>query len=228
MSRPVTTRHRIEGPAGAIETVVDAIASPRGVALVAHPHPLFGGTMQNKVVTTLSRTLNQLGYTTARCNFRGVGKTEGSHDEGRGETDDLLTVVAALQAEHGPLPLVLAGFSFGAYVQTRVAGQLAATGTPVERLILVGTAAGHVEGARHYELDSVAADTLVIHGEKDTTVPLPNVLAWAGEIELPVVVVPHADHFFHQRLHQIRDIITRAFHGCPPAHRASDRGAPCT
>lgn len=115
------------------------------------------------------------------------------------------------QLRCGDIPVVLAGFSFGAYCQTRVARRLADAGRPAQRLVLVGTAAGFVEGLRQYDTESVPHDTIVIHGSADTTVPLANVLAWAETNDLPVTVVPGADHFFHRRLHQIRDIITRAW-----------------
>jgi len=107
--------------------------------------------------------------------------------------------------------VVLAGFSFGAYVQAKVAARLAEAGHPAQRLVLVGTASGHVEGARQYNTSAVAPDTIVIHGSKDETVPLENVLAWAEPMDLPVVVVAGADHFFHRRLHVLKDIITRAW-----------------
>jgi uncharacterized protein len=205
----------IDGPAGRIELLVDLPASVKGIALVAHPHPLFGGANTNKVAYTLARTLRDLGYCALRPNFRGVGKTEGSHDNGQGETEDLLAVLAWAHAQWPDAQAtVLAGFSFGAYVQTRVAHRLSDAGTPAKRLILVGTAAGHVEGARKYDTAAVGADTLVIHGSQDETVPLANVLAWAEPLEVPVVVVPGADHFFHARLHIIRDIINRASCEC--------------
>ncbi len=114
------------------------------------------------------------------------------------------------RSKFGNLPLYLAGFSFGAYVITRVAKQLAEAGTPAKRLVLVGTAAGFVEGARTYETEAVAADTIVIHGSTDETVKLANVLAWAEPLEVPVQVIAGADHFFHRKLHLIRDIIHRA------------------
>jgi uncharacterized protein len=203
----------VEGPVGDIEVLIDLAAAPRGIALVTHPHPLFGGANTNKVAYTLARTLRDLGYIALRPNFRGVGKTAGAHDNGKGETDDMLAVLEWAKQRWPELtdePVLLAGFSFGAYVQTRVARHLADAGHPAKRLILVGTAAGHVEGARQYDTGAVAADTLVIHGSKDETVPLPNVLAWAEPLELPVVVVAGADHFFHGRLQNIRDIINRA------------------
>ena len=201
----------IDGPAGTIETKVESPPEPSGVALICHPHPLFGGTNDNKVVHTLASTFIRLGYAALRPNFRGVGASAGVHDDGHGETEDMLAVLDESRRIFGELPVVLAGFSFGAYVQTRVAQTLAESGQAAQRLVLVGTATGHVEGARQYATRAVAKDTLVIHGAADTTVPLANVLAWAEPLELPVVVVPGADHFFHRRLHLIRDIILRAW-----------------
>jgi alpha/beta superfamily hydrolase len=206
-------RLAVDGPAGRIEIVVDHPAGfptdgaeepARGIALVAHPHPLFGGALDNKVAQTLARAFTELGYVAVRPNFRGVGASEGSHDHGDGETEDLVRVADWALGRFGPLPVVLAGFSFGAYVQTRVAKRLQA-----ERLVLVGVPDGLVTGGRTYRTETVPADTVVIHGELDETAPLANVLGWARPQELPVVVVPGADHFFHRRLHLIRDIIKR-------------------
>jgi alpha/beta superfamily hydrolase len=209
----------VDGPGGKIEVFVEWHENPQGIALIAHPHPLFGGTADNKVVTTLARAFRDRGCITLRPNFRGVGGSEGKHDHGDAETEDLLAVHAWARARYAatsmnsgsPLPIYLAGFSFGAYVTARLAGRLAAAGDPAKWLVLVGTAAGFVEGARSYETSAVAPDTLVIHGAADETVRLENVLAWAEPLELPVVVVPGADHFFHRRLHLIRNIIQRAW-----------------
>ncbi len=201
----------IDGPVGAIETLVENPGAPRGIALVCHPHPLFGGANTNKVTHALARTFTRMDYVSLRPNFRGVGGSAGKHDEGRGEAEDMLAVLAEARRRFGDLPVALAGFSFGAYVQTRVAQALAEAGHPAQRLVLVGTAAGHVEGARKYETGAVASDTIVIHGARDETVPLANVLSWAEPLDLPVIVVPGADHFFHRRLHVIRDIVTRAW-----------------
>ena len=191
--RSSARREWVAGPAGKIECAVDfPAAAPRGVALVAHPHPLHGGTLDNKVVQTLARAFVELGYTAWRPNFRGVGASEGTHDEGRGEVDDL----AAVAASSGGEKTVLAGFSFGAAVQTRLAQRV----TP-ERMVLVGLAVTHLE------VPPVPADTILIHGAEDATVPLADVLAWARPQDLPVVVVPGADHFFHRRLQILRAII---------------------
>ena len=210
----------VDGPDGNIEVFVEGHENPQGIALIAHPHPLFGGTADNKVVTTLARAFRERGCITLRPHFRGVGGSEGEHDHGDAETEDLLALHAwarkryadLLTSSSAPLPVYLAGFSFGAFVTTRLAARLATTGDPARWLVLVGTAAGFVEGARTYQTEAVGADTLVIHGSEDETVRLDNVLAWAKPLDLPVVVIPGADHFFHRRLHLIRDIIHRAWH----------------
>jgi len=187
----------IDGGAGRIETVIERPAgAPRGAALVAHPHPLYGGTLDNKVVQTLARTFVELGYAALRPNFRGVGASEGVHDEGRGETEDLLRVAAHTKEVLGDLPLVLAGFSFGAAVQTQVAQR-----TRPLRVVLVGIAVGR------FPSETVPGDSIVIHGERDETVTLAKVLDWARPQELPVVIVPGADHFFHLRLNLIKNIV---------------------
>jgi hypothetical protein len=191
----------IAGVAGRIETVLDRPdRAPRGIALVAHPHPLYGGTLDNKVVQTLAKTFVELGYVSLRPNFRGVGGSEGEHDEGHGETDDLLRVVAQAGRDFGDLPLVLAGFSFGAAVQTQVAQR-----TRTERVVLVGPAVGR------FPTESVPPDTIVIHGERDETVPLTKVLDWARPQDLPVVVIPGADHFFHLRLNAIKNVVKNSW-----------------
>jgi len=209
----------VDGPDGNIEVFIEGHEQPQGIALIAHPHPLFGGTADNKVVTTLARAFRERGCITLRPHFRGVGGSEGEHDHGDAETEDLLALhgwarsrYAAVSPDSGgPLPVYLAGFSFGAYVVTRLAKRLEARGDRARWLVLVGTAAGFVEGARRYETEAVARDTLVIHGSADQTVGLDGVLAWAQPLELPVVVIPGADHFFHRRLHVIREIIQRGW-----------------
>jgi uncharacterized protein len=191
--RASTQRVFVDGPCGRIECALDKPeGAVRGAALVAHPHPQFGGTLDNKVVQTLARAFVELGYETWRPNFRGIGQSEGSYDEGRGEVEDLAAVHAAL-----PFPaIVLAGFSFGAAMQARLAARM-----EPGKLVLVGVA---VVG---FEVPAVPAGTLVIHGEQDDTVPLAAVLDWARPQELPVVVVPGAEHFFHRKLHVLRALV---------------------
>jgi alpha/beta superfamily hydrolase len=191
--RASTRREFVPGPAGRIECAVDEPESAaRGAALIAHPHPLFGGTLDNKVVQTLARTLAALGYETWRPNFRGVGSSEGRFDEGAGEVEDLAAVLDRLKSK----PYVLAGFSFGAAMQARLA-----TRVRPERLVLVGVAVSS------FEVPRVPPGTLVIHGEHDETVPLAAVLDWARPQELPVVLAPGADHFFHRKLQLLRTIV---------------------
>lgn len=198
-----------DGLAGKIETIVETPASPRGIVVVCHPHPLFGGTHTNKVVHTLARVFVQMDYIALRPNFRGVGASEGFHDHGEGETDDMLALLAQARVRFGDLPVALAGFSFGAYVQTRVAERLSESNRPAQGLALVGLATGQIAGPRQYTARHVASDTLVVHGSTDETEPLTNVLAWAEPQELPIIVLPGADHFFHRRLHKIREVVSR-------------------
>ncbi len=213
MSRPLPTESALlRGAAGAIDVLIDAPETVRGIALVCHPHPLYGGANTNKVAHTLARSYRDLGYVAIRPNFRGVGKSEGEHDHGEGETEDMLSVLAWAQSRWGGMPLALGGFSFGGFVQTRVANRLGEGIAPPRQLILVGTATGSsTDGARHYDTPPLpkTIPTLVIHGENDETVALENVLEWARPQDLPVTVVPGADHFFHGKLHVIREIIAR-------------------
>ena len=189
----------IPGPAGNIETDVNDPGEPRrGIALIAHPNPVQGGSKDNKVVTTLARTLSGLGYVAVRPNFRGVGATEGVHDKGIGETDDLIAVAEYAMSRFETRSLLLAGFSFGSFVQTRAAKRIAC-----EQMILVGPA------VNRFATETVPEHTLVIHGEQDDVVPLAAVLDWARPQNLPVVVVPGGEHFFHGRLHLLAQIVAR-------------------
>lgn len=196
------------GSAGNLECKLDspALGAPRGVALIAHPHPLYGGSMDNKVVQTLARAFIALGYVCARMNFRGVGESAGLHDHGIGETDDLMQLHQHMRQQYPDLPVALAGFSFGTFVLSRLQQQLVAQGQAAERLALVGCAAGK------WDLAAVPANTLLIHGEQDDTIPLIDVLDWARPQDLPVVVIPGADHFFHRKLHHIKQLVIAAWH----------------
>jgi uncharacterized protein len=194
-----TERLTVDGPAGALEVVCNVPDAPlAGIALIAHPHPLQGGTLDNKVVQTLAKTFFALGLAAVRFNFRGVGGSAGAFDDGIGETDDALIVLAQAKAKFGDaLPVVLAGFSFGSFVQTRVARAMDA-----QRLVLIGPA------VRRFAVEEVPADTIVVHGETDDVVPLADVFAWARPQELPVIVFPGCGHFFHGRLPQLQRVIT--------------------
>jgi uncharacterized protein len=194
---PREQRLLLAGAAGNLETVVnDPGDGRRGLALIAHPHPLYGGTLDNKVVQTLAKTFFAQGCVAVRMNFRGVGASDGVFDEGLGETEDWLQVVQAMRTMFGQLPLTLAGFSFGAFVQSRVAAQL-----QPERLVLVAPAVGR------FAVERVPVGTLVIHGEEDDVVPLRDVLDWARPQTLPVVVLPGAGHFFHGNLIELARIV---------------------
>jgi alpha/beta superfamily hydrolase len=194
-------RVMVEGAAGPIETDLnDPGEDRRGIALIAHPNPLQGGTKDNKVVTTLAKTFYNLRYVTARPNFRGVGASAGGHDAGNGETDDLVAVADYLRRRYGALQFILAGFSFGSFVQTRVAKRINVNG-----MVLVGPA------VNRFAAEAVPADTLVVHGEHDDVVPLQAVLDWARPQHLPIVVVPGGEHFFHGRLNLLAQIVMRHF-----------------
>lgn len=203
-----TERFSLAGHAGNMECVIDypdaeLYTAPRGIALVAHPHPLYGGTMDNKVAHALARTFVGIGYVAVRFNFRGVGASEGVHDNGIGETDDMQLMYQYMVDKFPAMPVALAGFSFGTFVQSQFAQRLAAAGTPAERLVLVGAAAGK------WAMADVPADTILIHGETDDTIPLVDVIDWARPQDIPVIVIPGADHFFHRKLGHIKTLITQ-------------------
>ena len=203
-----TQKTVVTGPAGSIEAVVDAPelapgVAARGVVVIAHPHPLFGGTMDNKVVQTLARAFVQCGWQAVRFNFRGVGATEGVYDEGRGELQDLLAVVQQV-APQGTL--ALAGFSFGAFV-TSHAVQALWSQRAIEKIVFVGTAASRFAVA---DIPPEAhAHTLTLHGEQDDTVPLAAVMDWARPQTLPVTVIPGGGHFFHGQLPLLKSLVVR-------------------
>jgi alpha/beta superfamily hydrolase len=204
--KPSTRRFVLEGPAGQIEAAVDEPLNTsvfRGVAVIAHPHPLFGGTMDNKVVQTLARAFVQCGWRAVRFNFRGVGGSAGVHDRGQGELRDFLAVVQD-QAPEGAL--ALAGFSFGAFVTSHAIEQLWQQ-RQLDKLVLVGTA------ATRFDVAPLAPElherTLVVHGEIDDTVPLVDVMNWARPQKLPVTVIPGVEHFFHGQLTLLRSLVAR-------------------
>ena len=199
-----TQRITWSGEAGAIEGLLDQPeGASRGVAVVAHPHPLFGGTMDNKVVQTLARAFVQCGWTVARFNFRGVGASEGAHDAGAGEARDFLAVVEQA-APTGAL--AIAGFSFGSFIASHAIQSLWKQ-RDIEKIVFVGTATERLAVA------DMPADlhekTLVVHGEQDDTVSLASLLDWARQQSLPVMVVPGVGHFFHGQLPLLKSLVVR-------------------
>lgn len=202
MNPKTLERYTIAGPAGALEVALNVPAVPlAGIALVAHPNPAEGGTLDNKVAHTLARAFFTLGYAAVRFNFRGVGRSEGTFDRGEGETDDALAALAHAQERFGVRPIALGGFSFGAFIAARVAQRIAA-----ERSVLVGPAVGR------FAVATVPENTIVVHGEADEIVPLADVFAWARPQQLPIVVFPGCGHFFHGRLAQLAQVVVGAWH----------------
>jgi len=203
-----TTRRAVAGPCGPIDCAIDEPDhGVVGVAVLCHPHPQHGGTMDNKVVQTLARAFVQLGYRAVRFNFRGVGASAGNWDHGRGEVDDALAVIHACR-ETGQ-PLALGGFSFGAFVAAQAAAGLP-DGQRAQRLVLVGPA------AQSFPMGPVPQDTIVIHGETDDVVPLSAVLDWARPQALPVTVVPGTGHFFHGHLALLKSVVLGAWRPSTP------------
>lgn len=198
----------VRGQVGNVELLVDTPTAPiRGIAVIAHPHPLQGGSAEHKVPHVLAKAFVSRGYQAIRPNFRGVGATEGVHDGGNGETNDVVAVVSYFRRACHELPIVLAGFSFGAYVVARAVEQLRDCGIECPHSIFAGIPSGTVEGQRIYETPDVPPTSLVIHGEVDDRVRLEAVFDWAGTQELPVIVIPGANHFFTGKLAQVQRVV---------------------
>lgn len=203
---PSLKKITLHGPAGQLEGVWHLPdAEPSAIAVIAHPLPTMGGTMENKIVTTLAKTFVELGYAALRFNFRGVGNSEGEFDSGNGEVEDLQAMVQHARDEFGSLPLILSGFSFGGYVTARAAQHLH---PQARKLVLVAPAVGR------FAMPHVPHNTLVLHGEHDEVISLSDALDWARPQHLPIVVLPEAGHFFHGRLNQLKQIVMHEFHGC--------------
>jgi hypothetical protein len=175
----------------------------KGMAVLSHPHPLHGGTMDNKVVQTMARAFTQAGWDVLRFNFRGVGQSSGVYDNALGELDDLLSVIAQM-APTGRL--ALGGFSFGAMITAKAVGQLLPK-RAIDRVVLVGLAVSRFEVPK---LDvAMHHNTLLIHGQDDDVVPLADVMAWAQDPVMPVCVVPQTGHFFHGQLPLLKGLVMR-------------------
>ena len=203
-----TMRQVVRGPAGELECAVDAPQDGViGTAVICHPHPLHGGTLDNKVVQTLARACVQLGWRSVRFNFRGVGASQGLWDDGVGEVADCLAVIGAVHV--AGQPLLLAGFSFGGFVAAQAA-QEPRVASALRRLVLVGPS------TQKQQLPPVPANAVVIHGESDDVVPLQATLDWARPQSLPVIVFPGVGHFFHGQLALLKRVLVREL--CEPAH----------
>ncbi|MFP4209124.1 MAG: alpha/beta hydrolase [Wenzhouxiangella sp.] len=199
-----TTEFALTGPAGRLECLVDvpeAGSERPATAVLCHPHPQHGGTLRNKVVTIMDRSLRELGLATVRFNFRGVGDSEGEYDNGQGETDDLLAVIKWVQQTRPDTDLWLGGFSFGAFVALKAARDL-----PVRQLI---TIAPPVERYGFEELLPPNCPWLVVQGDEDDVVSAEAVTQWAEALDQPpdLVVMEGAGHFFHRRLMDLRGLI---------------------
>lgn len=199
MKARINERIEVDGPAGRIEAVItDPGEARKGYALIAHPHSLHGGTLDNKVVQTLAKAFHALGFAAVRFNFRGVGGSDGVFDDGRGELEDMFAVDRFAIERFGNIERVLAGFSFGSFVAASAAEQLDA-----RYLVLIAPAVGR------FPLGAVPKDTLVIHGEEDDVVLLSGVFDWARPQKVPVVVFPATGHFFHGVLIELQNLVTR-------------------
>jgi len=213
------------GPAGPIDCALDwpdagQFATPRGWALVLHPHPLHGGTRDNKVVTTIARVCTAHGLVAVRPNFRGVGQSAGTFDAARGETDDMRALVAQFGERYPELAAgrwVLAGFSFGTAVAAQVYAALAEDNMRLpDNLILAGSAVGRFQ----HRAVRLPAQTLMVHGGRDEVVPLQETLDWAADQPVTVSVIPGASHFFHGQLLALRDVVAARIFGVASATTA--------
>jgi len=198
------TSFYLPGPAGKLEvlTTSQKNENAKGVAIVCHPHPLYQGTMHNKVVTTLARTFQELKLNTIRFNFRGVGQSEGSYGEGKGELEDLLTIAAWIKTVYPHLPVWLSGFSFGAFIATCAAAKI----MPVQ-LVTVGLPVSYLK--EWPAIPSIPCPWLVVHGEQDELTPIAEVSHWIENIKPhpQLIIIQDASHFFHRKLIELRQQI---------------------
>ena len=202
MRPSISARLDIPGPAGVLQAIVEDVGDEaQAFAVVCHPHPLYGGTMDNKVVVSVARALHEVSVSTVRFNFRGVGASAGSYDEGRGELADALAVADWAQGRRPDLPLIAAGFSFGSYIALKLAlvrrvRHLFMVAPPVSRFAVT-------------ELARPDCPLTVVQGDADEVVPPAEVLAWAAGLEpAPSLhVVPGCGHFFHGKLIELKRIV---------------------
>ena len=194
----------IDGPQGPLEALYLDTADATGIALICHPNPVQGGTMLNKVVSTLQRTARDAGMLTLRFNYRGVGASAGGHDMGSGEVDDAWAVARWLRAKHPELPLTILGFSFGGFVAATLAGRLEAEGEAVQQLFMVAPAVMRIT-----ERLPQQATLTVIQPDADEVVDPQLVYDWSDKLERPheLLKVAECGHFFHGKLTDLKDLL---------------------
>ncbi len=195
----------IDGPAGVLEGLHFDQPEARGVALICHPNPVKGGTMLNKVVSTLQRTARDAGYATLRFNFRGVGASAGTHDMQMGEVEDAEAALLWLRTQHPGLPLTLLGFSFGGFVAAALAGRIEARGEALERLVMVAPAVSRLAGLPQAERSALA----IIQPDDDEVIDPAQVHAFSAGLERPheLLKVAECGHFFHGRLVELKALL---------------------
>lgn len=201
-----TERLTLEGPEGHLEAVLEGeMDVPSMLAIICHPHPQFGGTMDNKVVTTLSRAARSAGGAALRFNFRGVGGSQGAYSDGVGETEDLIAVHHWLVGRYPGLKLWLAGFSFGCYPAARGAEVLAANGMRAAALMLVAPPVHHYD---FQSVETVGCPVTVVQGEDDEVVPARQVFRWSERTPLApdLIRFPESGHFYHGHLTQLKEV----------------------
>ena len=198
---------QLDGPSGALEALYLPVPDARGLALICHPNPVKGGTMLNKVVSTLQRTARDAGYSTLRFNYRGVGASAGSHDMHMGEVDDAEAASDWLRAQHPELPLSLLGFSFGGFVAAALGGRLEARGQQLEHIFMVAPAVMRLD--ENVALAQSGTLTL-IQPEDDEVVPPAAVYAWSEALARPheLLKVAECGHFFHGRLTDLKELVS--------------------
>jgi len=196
----------IDGQVGQLESLYQDVPDAHGVVLICHPNPVQGGTMLNKVVSTLQRTARDAGLITLRFNYRGVGASAGSHDMGTGEVDDAQAAAAWLRERHPALPLTLLGFSFGGFVAAALGGRLEAEGVTLKHLFMVAPAVMRLSGT---EAAPQNAPLTIIQPDADEVIEPQIVYDWSAALPRPheLLKVAECGHFFHGKLTDLKDLV---------------------
>jgi len=204
------TVHFLKGPAGVLEARANNTGSNNAIGIVCHPHPLYQGSMDNKVVTTIVRAFQTLGLKTIRFNFRGIGKSEGSYSQGIGEVEDLESIIRWVKENHPNDRIYLAGFSFGSYIATKYASE---TKIDIAALLTVAPAITHFD---FLSLPVPPCPWVIIHGSKDELISLSEVKKWVEDTKqkhqrfpIELIIIEEATHFFHGCLVTLRNQIEK-------------------